>query len=194
MHLNRCIAFLSCLQGVVLAHIVERHPGCAEALLKDLAAEGAAQGRQIVNGIHSLIDIIDDKSSDAVIDDLGNRAAAEPDDGGSQAMASIMTKPKGSGQSIGKSRAAARSKIYCFSLSPTSFRNSMEGSFSKGLMEVSKYSRSTLSTLAAMHKGKPARRAISMALSTPFSGEMRPTKARHEPGEAAARYRLGGRP
>ena len=45
-------------------------------------------------------------------------------------------------------------------------------------MRVSKYSRSTLSTLAAIFSGMPARRAIAMATSGRFSGEIRPRNAR----------------
>jgi hypothetical protein len=43
-----------------------------------------------------------------------------------QAMASIITRPNGSGQSMGKSRASALPRSSSFSLPPTSPRNSTQ--------------------------------------------------------------------
>ncbi len=45
-------------------------------------------------------------------------------------------------------------------------------------MRVSKYSLSTLSIFAAIFSGMPARRAMEMATSGRFSGEIRPRNAR----------------
>jgi len=75
-----------------------------------------------------------------------------------QAMASIITSPKGSGQSIGKSRASALPKI--------------------GLITLDQYSISALSIFAAIFNGNPTFVAISIARSGRFSGEIRPRKAR----------------
>jgi hypothetical protein len=47
-----------------------------------------------------------------------------------------------------------------------------------GRTDVSKYSASARSTLAAIFRGIPARRAMRIARSGPFSGEMRPRNAR----------------
>ena len=50
------------------------------------------------------------------------------------AIASIITKPKGSGQAIGKSRAAASPRNRDLSKPPISLMNSMSGCLSKGLI------------------------------------------------------------
>jgi hypothetical protein len=54
------------------------------------------------------------------------------------AMASIMTRPNGSGQSIGKRSAAASPRRAGFSLSPISPTNSTPGSLSRGSMTLAK--------------------------------------------------------
>ncbi len=99
-----------------------------------------------------------------------------------QAIDSIITRPKGSGHSTGKSTTAASPRKRSFCTSSISPMNSISGSSSSGLMRSAKYCSSTLSTLAAILSGIPTRRAISMARSGPFSGEMRPRKARYRPG------------
>ena len=94
-----------------------------------------------------------------------------------RAAASIITSPNGSGQSMGKSSAEAppRNSSLCSSaISPT---NSISPVIS-GRMWPSKYSSSTVSILAAIFKGWWLRRAISIASSSPFSGDVRPRKAR----------------
>jgi len=53
-------------------------------------------------------------------------------------MASIITRPKGSGQSMGKSRASAPPRKADFWLSPISPTNSISGSFSSGAIFSSK--------------------------------------------------------
>ena len=55
-------------------------------------------------------------------------------------MASIITNPKGSGQSIGKSRASAPARSSLFWASSISPRNSINGWSSHGLTAASKYS------------------------------------------------------
>ena len=45
--------------------------------------------------------VLDDEAGQALIDDLGNGAAVVGDDRVPHAIASIMTRPNGSGQSIG---------------------------------------------------------------------------------------------
>jgi len=87
-------------------------------------------------------------------------------------IASIMTSPKGSGQSIGNNSARALPRNSHFWVSLISPMNSMRGWSRSGLISVSKYSRSTASTFAASFKGIPARLAISIARSGRFSGEM----------------------
>jgi hypothetical protein len=77
-----------------------------------------------------------------------------------QAIASIMTRPKGSGQSIGNKSASALPRNACFSFSPISPMNSMLSPASIGLIFCSKYSRSTSSTFAAILSGIPSLRAI----------------------------------
>ena len=108
----------------------------------------------------------------------GTEPHGRPMTGVPQAMASIMTRPKGSGQSMGKSRARAPPRNAALSASPISPMNSTSGSSSSGTITRSKYSRSASSTLAAIFSGIPARRAISIATSGCFSGARRPRKAR----------------
>ena len=72
----------------------------------------------------------------------------------------------GSGQSTGNNRAV---------ISPM---NSTPGPSMSGSISLRKYSSSTLSTLAAIFSGMPAARAILIARSGRFSGEIRPRKAR----------------
>ena len=56
-----------------------------------------------------------------------------------QAMASIMTRPNGSGQSMGNRTAAALPRNVDFSLSPISPRNSIPGSLSRGSITLAKW-------------------------------------------------------
>ncbi len=95
-----------------------------------------------------------------------------------QAIDSIMTKPKGSGQQIGNSSALALPRNSDLSASPISPTNSTRGSSSSGLTTDSKYAASALSTFAAILSGMPAWCAIRIATSARFSGEIRPRKAR----------------
>ena len=108
----------------------------------------------------------------------GTEPQRQPITGVPHAIASIMTRPKGSGQSMGNSSARAPHRKALLSASPISPTNSIRGSFSRGWISRRKYSLSAGSTLAAMRSAIPAALAISMARSGRFSGEMRPRKAR----------------
>ena len=92
------------------------------------------------------------------------------------AIASIITSPNGSGQSIGNSSADAPPSSSFFSASPISPTKSVLGPTSMGLIESRKYVASAASTLAAIFRRRPARRAMLIARSGRFSGAIRPTK------------------
>ncbi len=94
------------------------------------------------------------------------------------AIASIITRPNGSGQSIGISRAVAPDRKPGFCLSLISPIISTPGTSSSWRMFCSKYTLSATSTLAASLIGMPAAWAMRMARSGHFSGAMRPRKAR----------------
>lgn len=96
-----------------------------------------------------------------------------------QAIASIMTRPKGSDQSMGNRRARALPRNSAFWRSLISPMNStLSWAAILGAIALVQYAWSTLSILAAIFSGIPARRAMSIARSGRFSGEMRPRKAR----------------
>ena len=95
-----------------------------------------------------------------------------------QDMASIIARPKGSGQSIGKSSAAALPRNAGFCASVTSPMNSMPGCESSGTIWLWKYSSSCASIFAAMRSRTPPATAMLMARSRPFSGETRPRNAK----------------
>ena len=96
-----------------------------------------------------------------------------------QARASIITRPNGSGQSIGKSNAVAPPSSSALARSPISPRNSTFGMDSRsGRISDSKYVRSAGSTFAAIRSESPASRATRIAESRRFSGEILPTNAR----------------
>ena len=86
--------------------------------------------------------------------------------------------PKRLKTSMGASRAMALKKAG-FSVSLISPMNSTSRELRRGRMHTSKYSRSTLSTFAAILRGNPHRWAIRMARSGAFSGEIRPMNARY---------------
>ena len=94
------------------------------------------------------------------------------------AIASIITRPNGSGQSIGNSSAWAPPRNAGFSASPISPRNSTSGSSSSGAITRSKYSWSAGSTLAAILSGSPTRSRDLDGEVGRFSGEIRPRNAR----------------
>ena len=94
-----------------------------------------------------------------------------------QAMASITTSPNGSGQSIGKRRAAAFPRKSAFAASSTSPTSTQLPS-TNGRMCSLKYRLSERGIFAAIRSGRPTVRAIRMAASGPFSGAIRPRNAR----------------
>src|SRR3954471_14037239 len=81
-----------------------------------------------------------------------------------QAIASIITRPNGSGQSIGNSSALAPDRKAGFCASLISPMNSTLASASSGSTHSLKYSASALSTLAATFSFTPHRPAIWIAL------------------------------
>jgi hypothetical protein len=81
------------------------------------------------NGRYRLIFVGNDKPCDAVLDDFRHRSTPEGDDGVPQAMASIITRPNGSGQSMGKSKAAAFCKKLSFLVSSTSLTSLVREAF-----------------------------------------------------------------
>ena len=78
-----------------------------------------------------------------------------------QAIASIITRPNGSGQSIGNSSACAPPRKSAFWLSLISPMNSTSAASISGVIPRSKYSRSAESTLAAILSVHAARPAIA---------------------------------
>ena len=109
-------------------------------------------------------------------------------------MASIMTRPNGSGQAIGTRSATAPLRNADFSESLISPTYSTSGVTINRRISASKYSLSTLSTLAAILSGTPQRCAMRIAWSIPFSGEMRPRKARYEGRVGCGMSSRSGRP
>ena len=95
-----------------------------------------------------------------------------------QAIASIMTSPKGSGHRIGNSSARARPRNSDFFASEISPTYSTWRPSTWGLISCSQYGRSNALIRAANFSGNRARRAISIAVSIPLSGAIRPRKAR----------------
>ena len=93
-------------------------------------------------------------------------------------MASIMTSPKGSGQSIGTSSANAllKNSDFCAIGDLSDEFDIWFGEQRRNhLLEIVLVG---ASTLAAILSGSPQRSAMRIARSTRFSGEMRPKKAR----------------
>ena len=96
-----------------------------------------------------------------------------------QAMASIITSPNGSGQSIGNSSASAPPRKADFSASPISPTNSTSGSCEQRLDLVFEVGPVGVVDLGRdPQRAGPARLAMAIARSGRFSGEMRPRKAR----------------
>ena len=105
---------------LVHRHVVARHPLDRESLFEHPPAAAAIEMRGLADGCRRGFNAVDDKPRDALVDDLGHRAARHAITGVPQAMASIITSPNGSGQSIGKSSAVAPPSSSFFSSSPTS--------------------------------------------------------------------------
>ena len=112
--------------------IVACHALDPEALVEALADQPTIEPPYLWNCCCRLVDIVDHKAGDPVLDDLRDRAATNAITGVPQAIASIMTRPNGSGQSIGNSNAVASPSKALFSLSSISPMNSISGSLSNG--------------------------------------------------------------
>jgi hypothetical protein len=69
-----------------------------------------------------------------------------------------------------------------FVASSSSPRNSTIGDSRSGRITASKYGWSAGSTFAPMRSVRPAASATRIAVSSPFSGDTRPTNARYAPG------------
>ncbi len=82
---------------------------------------------------------------------------------------------------LGKMSPAALPRNSLLASSPISPMNSTCGWASSGSIRSAKYSRSTLSTFAAILIRMPALAAMRIAASGAFSGEMRPMNARYPP-------------
>ncbi len=109
-------------------------------------------------------------------------------------MASIITRPKGSSQSMGNSRQRAPARSSALRLPPTSPIHSTSPP-SRGATARSKYSTSPSSRhLAAITSGMPAARAASMAHTGPLSGLIRPRKTAYSPLAARNGKRSGRTP
>jgi hypothetical protein len=108
-------------QLFVSKNVILCHARCSKALL---ATAPHARPVDLVNPSdrpQSLFFSIDDESGDTVFDDLSHRARAERNARLPQAMASMRTRPNGSGQLIGNSRADAfwrNSALRCPPISP----------------------------------------------------------------------------
>ena len=102
------------------------------------------------------------------------------------AVASIITRPNGSGQSMGNKSACASPRNSVLLRSLISPMNST-GSLGGGTISSRKSASSTLSTLAAIFRGMPSVRAIRMAQSGRFFGR----DPAQERDIAAARIEIG---
>jgi hypothetical protein len=130
----------------------------------------AIQSVKGVNCLNSLAFILHDKARHPVVNNLWDGAATPSDYRVPQAMASITTNPNGSGQSIGKRRAAASPRNATLASSSTSPMNSTCLSSRNGRMCSLKYRLSERGNFAAIRSGRPTVRAIRMAASGTFLG------------------------
>ena len=123
--------------------VVARHAPRGEALLEHGTASRRSSSTTRSTACDGVLDVVDHEAGDAILHDLGHRAVTDSAiTGVPQAMASIITSPNGSGQSIGKSRACALPRNSSLSRSSISPTNSTSGSrSSSGSISASKYSR-----------------------------------------------------
>ena len=91
------------------------------------------------------------------LDELGHRALAQARTGVPHAIASIMTRPNGSGQSIGNSSAVALPRNAVL-VALAHLADELDAGAEERYDGLRKYGSSTASTLAAMRSGTPARR------------------------------------
>ena len=104
---------------------------------------------------------VDHVAGDAVVDHLGHRAVPKASTGVPQAIASIITSPNGSGQSIGNSSARASPRKRALARGRRSRRcTRCRAGRAAARSRCRKYSSSTRSTLAAILSGRPTARAI----------------------------------
>ena len=162
---------LDSAEPLVDRHVVARHALGGESPLE--AARHAARSMcstppQRVDGG---LDRIDDPAGHARLDELGHRSVGSmrctgvPHD-----SASITTMPNGSGQSIGNSSARAPPSSVGLLLLADLAEITARGLVQQRLDLALEVVASTASTFAAIRSSRPARRAISMARSTRFSG------------------------
>ena len=122
--------------------------------------------------------VLHDEAGEAVLDDFRHGAALYAITGVPQAIASIITRPNGSGQAIGTRSAIAPLRKLDFSASPISPMYSMPGRSSCGSISRLEIFPSTLIDLGGNLSGSLLRTAMRIARSTRFSGAMRPNTAR----------------
>jgi hypothetical protein len=84
-----------------------RHAASGEPPLESRAHGAPVECGDAFDGIDRFSFVLDDKAGDPVLDDFRNGSAARGNDRVPHAIASIITSPNGSGQSIGKSTAMA---------------------------------------------------------------------------------------
>jgi hypothetical protein len=102
--------------------VILGHSSRSEATLECRTDPCPVEGSEFPYRTHCFRFVVDDKARHAVFDYFGDGPSSPRNNWRPHAMASIMTKPKGSGQSIGKRRAEAfpRNSFFCFSFtSPT---------------------------------------------------------------------------
>ncbi|TPV99378.1 MAG: hypothetical protein USCAAHI_01183 [Beijerinckiaceae bacterium] len=95
---------------ILLSHATRR-----ELLLEALPYDGARQSRQLANGADRARLVFDDEPRQTIFDHFGTEPRLKAITGVPHAIASIITKPNGSGQSIGTISATAplRNSDFC---------------------------------------------------------------------------------
>src|SRR5215470_13655497 len=158
--------------------VVSSHSARGEASFEDLADRAPIQPHSLFHRGGCLLDAVDNEAGLAFVDHLLRRSAAPYDGGGSTRHGFDHGQSKGLRPIDGKQqRGRAAEELSLFALSNLA-EVLTRGSLKRGSISLWKYSSSTASTFAAMRIFHPASRAISMARSTRFSGEIRPRNAR----------------
>ena len=107
-------------QRAIGGHVVLGHPLRREPLLEPGADQAAIEPAELRHSDHRLFNVVNQKARQAAFEHLWDRAPAIGDHRVPQAIASIMTRPNGSGQSIGNRSARAPPRNAALSASPIS--------------------------------------------------------------------------
>jgi len=162
---------------LINTNVVTGHSRDREALFKTTAHTTSIQGVERFHLEERFVDTVDDIAGDPLVDHLWHRTMPKGKNRRATGHRLYHDKAERLRPVDGKEQARASPRNLPLARSSISPMYSMPGRLRRGRISISKYAWSTRSTFAAILSGRPTARAMSMARSTRFSGEIPPRNA-----------------